>query len=489
MRASSAPPGSEAPDIGYASDANNDEPPGAPQTFRMKKNPPGGIWRHSVTSAYGSDGQAESSDVEVTKKVEQLVKSSSHSYYTLTSLTNEIGSITGQEDVSNITESEEPHETVQRLVSNADSLVSPVTTESEDEFSAELTRKTISEPAIDFLDSNPILFPRTVSFDSSSPSKKTRKRKLKRPPTKEEPSSEAAWDSYQDPPYPTVTDDDDEEKLDDCTLTWDFPNNATEMGPVSPRRRTRSSAINQDTDSDREDLKDVITQSRKQLEVLERTLSSDCIIGLNEVKATCRTNIECLDNVLIHMDTSDDLSEASDDVRLLVSRWKQLHNEAKQKLNISYLMKDVQQVHQVIQSTNDILAVTSFDTPEELEDNLKKIDTGIVEINSYLHQLDQLELNFKESNSICAQIERELNSARAQLNVAAKQSWNALCSLQQQLHAWKRLQDGTQLLTSQLEKQQQILTDFGKSLKLRADCYSPSDMQSLHYEIQVSYYM
>ncbi|CAD5123026.1 DgyrCDS11411 [Dimorphilus gyrociliatus] len=483
MRASSAPPGSEAPDIGYASDANNDEPPGAPQTFRMKKNPPGGIWRHSVTSAYGSDAQAESSDVEVTKKVEQLVKSSSHSYYTLTSLTNEIANNTGQEDASNVTESEEPHEIVQRLVSTADRLISPVSTESEDEFASNITRKTISEPAIDFLASNSGLFPRTVSFDSS-PSKKTRKRKIKRPSAREEPASEAAWDSYQDPPYPTVTDDDDEEKLDDCTLTWDFPNNATEIGPVSPRRRSRSVAIHQDTDSDREDLKDVITESRKQLEVLERTLSADCIIGLNEVKATCKTNIECLDNVLVHMDTSDDLSEASDDVRLLVSRWKQLHNEAKQKLNISFLMKDVQQVHQVIQSTNDILAVTSFDTPEELEDNLKRIDTGIVEINSNLHQLDQLEQSYKESNSICGQIERELNSARTQLNVAAKQSWNALCSLQQQLHAWKRLQDGTQLLTSQLEEQQQILTNFGNSLKLRADCYSPSDMQSLHNEIQ-----
>lgn len=154
-----------------------------------------------------------------------------------------------------------------------------------------------------------------------------------------------AWDEYQVPLYEAISDDSSEEKLDASCLQGDWQPLTDEFGDFSdfgnPRialHQKKQLISDQDSDTDTEELRCLIKDSTKTLDLIKT--SQAALIGsgnpkgqgssINELLATCDTNITCLKNLLGVVDQEDlDVNDVNH-LGELLAQWESVKSQLHQ---------------------------------------------------------------------------------------------------------------------------------------------------------------
>ncbi|XP_074662995.1 uncharacterized protein LOC141915384 isoform X2 [Tubulanus polymorphus] len=213
--------------------------------------------------------------------------------------------------------------------------------------------------------------------------------------------SETAWDNYQDLPYQTISEGGIEEKLDDSHLQWEVSAIEDDLSSTGdwPRLKRPSvikvepmQVVHMDSDSDLEDLHDVIQESTHQLQVTGASLRKPRNDVMNtgiflqpqkyaEIIATCETNVRCLEQVRSTIaETEHSVQLSTDDVISIqntLTQWQAFHALAVQRQKEAEKLNEIYQEMVNIRSTvigaEDALTWNQFEDCNQLENVIKHL--------------------------------------------------------------------------------------------------------------------
>ncbi|XP_054719928.1 uncharacterized protein LOC129229611 [Uloborus diversus] len=250
--------------------------------------------------------------------------------------------------------------------------------------------------------------------------------------------SDQVWDGYQDMPYlseaysESTIDEDAVRKLiefgDDYTSAIGNParhletadgNNNRPEASRSPNKKSskvltfpktqRLSSLNQDSDSDSEELHYLLKDTSETLEIVRATLSSGTYLTSAEcahLLATCRTHLNCLRDICDQIETDGKEGQFSGDdlknLHYLIEEWEALEKSAEMSEELIHqkYIKAKENIDALFTKMSEISSHTKVDTGsfkswQQIKENVSKLQSvlstlqetheRLVEVNVQVH--------------------------------------------------------------------------------------------------------
>lgn len=306
--------------------------------------------------------------------------------------------------------------------------------------------------------------------------------------------SEAAWDNYQAPLYPTVSDEATEPALqwsDEMEFDEELPApaNSTIITQMVAKKSDEDSgkgsrsALCDDSDSDLEDFYHVLDESSNQLKVTDHALQKkkkDTGLYLNtgrytELLATCQTNIKCLEVIYQHLNTATPVSkEDLTRMQALLYQWEKLRALAVERQGQCRELVSVNDmltaIYGWLQEFSALIKKDQFKGLLDAQEVIKAIQEkqGLFEEKmSKLNELKDVVNSFKEQHPTITVdgYLMKIGKAITELNSLHEKCLLKLPQLQKHLLAWYEYMETKKELDYMLKQQRQQLDGIRHQLE------------------------
>ncbi|CAE1327088.1 unnamed protein product [Acanthosepion pharaonis] len=307
--------------------------------------------------------------------------------------------------------------------------------------------------------------------------------------------SEAAWDNYQAPLYPTVSDEATEPALqwsDEMEFDEELPppaNNTIITQMVAKKSDEDSgkgsrSALCDDSDSDLEDFYHVLDESSNQLKVTDHALQKkkkDTGLYLNtgrytELLATCQTNIKCLEVIYQHLNSAPPVGkEDLNRMQGLLYQWEKLRALAVERQGqcreLCSINDSLTAIYTWLQEFSALIKKDQFKGLLDAQAIIKAIQEKqalFEEKMSKLNELKDLINSFKEQHPVITVdgFLMKIGKAITELNTLHEKCSLKLPQLQKHLLAWYEYMETKKELDYMLKQQRQQLDTIRHQLEV-----------------------